>query len=272
MGDLGDNWTYQSNQIGASGSSRFSALRSVDPGTPYLLATAATGISSARSWRIAVGCSPVRRLGRPTSLPFALAASGPCPGPAADALALLAGHVGHLLARMLPVRASGESGTGVQELGPLVLVAGQGPEADAAALQAVDRTHRLQVARPSRSTEATTRTSPRASCWSKACHWVRELADVAPETATSAYNCQHFRHWRKTGVFRQMSVNVGLNAPCRGPLTWPPPAWPPPVRFARPRPSHSMMAPTRRSNRCLQPRCSVAPLYRSGRAGKRPLP
>ena len=58
-------------------SSRFSAPLSMDVGTPYFLATAATSISSARSWRMAVSCSSVRRRGWPSSFPFALAASNP---------------------------------------------------------------------------------------------------------------------------------------------------------------------------------------------------
>ena len=49
----------------------------MDLGTPYFLATAATGISSARSWRMAVSCSLVRRRVRPSSFSLALAASNP---------------------------------------------------------------------------------------------------------------------------------------------------------------------------------------------------
>ena len=56
---------------------RLRVLRSLDLGTLYFRATAATGIPSSRSCLIATTCSPVRRRGRPSSTPFALAASRP---------------------------------------------------------------------------------------------------------------------------------------------------------------------------------------------------
>lgn len=49
---------------------QFIAPRSEDLGTPYIQATAATGVFPARSWRTAVSYSSVRRPGRPSSFPF----------------------------------------------------------------------------------------------------------------------------------------------------------------------------------------------------------
>ena len=53
-----------------------------------------------------------------------------------------------MLARTLPIKASGESGSASRYLGPLDLAVGQGPQPDAAALQVVDRPHGLEVAPP----------------------------------------------------------------------------------------------------------------------------
>ena len=68
------------------------------------------------------------------------------PGAPADVLPPLAGHVGRHAGQDVADEGFGRVGGGVQILRPLDLVVGQGAEADAAALQVVDRPHGLEVA------------------------------------------------------------------------------------------------------------------------------
>ena len=124
----------------------------MDLGTPYFRATAAMGIPSSTSCLMAMSCSLVRRRGRPNSTPFRPGGVEAGPGAPADVLPLLAGHVGRHAGQDVAHEGLRRVGIGVQVLRPLDLAVGQGPQPDIAALQVVDRPHRLEVA-PSQSVD-----------------------------------------------------------------------------------------------------------------------
>ena len=70
----------------------------------------------------------------------------PCPGPPADVVALLAGHVGSHAGQDVSHEGLWGVLIGVEEPGPLGFVAGQRPEPDSAALQYIDCPYRLDIA------------------------------------------------------------------------------------------------------------------------------